>query len=93
MDQPSFIRTVTAGTGFPPVHAHYIALVGYPFFRSTTGRELGCVTRTLPRRLLVNFTLKYIRGRADCQRKEDGERGIVNGPTPLRFGDFMKGAF
>jgi len=25
MQQPSFIRTLTAGTGFSPVHAHFCA--------------------------------------------------------------------
>jgi hypothetical protein len=30
MHLPSFIRTVTAGTGFPPVHALDLALVGCP---------------------------------------------------------------
>lgn len=71
MDQPSFIRTVTAGTGFPPVHAPFIALVGYPFFGSTTGRELGLVTRTLPRRLLVYCKVKYNLARADCQHNSE----------------------
>jgi hypothetical protein len=30
MYQPSFIRTVTAGTGIPPVHAPLLTLVGCP---------------------------------------------------------------
>jgi hypothetical protein len=54
MYQPSFIRTVTAGTGIPPVHALFCAR-GLSHFGSTTGRELGFDARTLPRRLLVIF--------------------------------------
>jgi len=39
MPRPSFIRTVTAGTGFLPVHVQ-MALVGFPRFSGvTTGRE------------------------------------------------------
>jgi len=41
MNQPSFIRTVTAGTGFSPVHAPWLALVGCPREGITTDRELG----------------------------------------------------
>jgi hypothetical protein len=55
MHRPSLIRTVTAGTGFSPVHAPLMALVGSPFFGITTDRELGHQTRTLPRRLSVNI--------------------------------------